>query len=333
MRQGALKLARLTEAVQAADSVIHCGMAVRAFRCGLSWCWGAGDAAARISQIMQERYPGLSNYAETFGGSPAVLCAKLPSKVESYNDLSSGIVSFFRVLRDLQTAKHFYDMAQECERRTSSGRLGALPYPLCWLPADLPPSEASVARAYQWYYVAHRSLTPTSSDRIAVIRKERPGIAPSESIFDGVDTDDVPDLEAIIARFNMLQVDMWRWQEFILRFDSPDTLHFAAPDAYLAQQKGIAGRYSRELVDLLLRVEGGAVLFGRRRAAYARLEAAGWDCEPIEWDAPCNMKPEQYRLLKIGKVLIGRRLRPIPRYVWMSPPVLEAPPKQGKASG
>src|ERR1043165_138398 len=44
--------------------------------------------------------PEAEHYCEPFGGSAAVLINRLPSPVETYNDLDGEVVNFFKVLRD-----------------------------------------------------------------------------------------------------------------------------------------------------------------------------------------------------------------------------------------
>lgn len=44
--------------------------------------------------------PKCHHYCEPFAGSGAVLLNRMPSPVETYNDLDGEVVNFFRVLRD-----------------------------------------------------------------------------------------------------------------------------------------------------------------------------------------------------------------------------------------
>ena len=44
--------------------------------------------------------PKHKTYVEVFGGSGALLFAKQPSEIEVYNDIHSGVVNLYRVLRD-----------------------------------------------------------------------------------------------------------------------------------------------------------------------------------------------------------------------------------------
>src|SRR5215831_18063787 len=48
--------------------------------------------------------PKTTHYCEPFGGSASVLLNKDPSPVETYNDIDSEIVNFFRVLREQKDA-------------------------------------------------------------------------------------------------------------------------------------------------------------------------------------------------------------------------------------
>lgn len=48
--------------------------------------------------------PKATHYCEHFGGSAAVLLNREPAPVETYNDIDSELVNFFRVLREQKDA-------------------------------------------------------------------------------------------------------------------------------------------------------------------------------------------------------------------------------------
>jgi DNA adenine methylase len=48
--------------------------------------------------------PACHHYCEPFGGSAAVLLNRVPSPVETYNDIDGEVVNFFRVLRNQKDA-------------------------------------------------------------------------------------------------------------------------------------------------------------------------------------------------------------------------------------
>ncbi|PSQ67798.1 MAG: DNA methyltransferase, partial [Bacteroidetes bacterium QH_2_67_10] len=60
--------------------------------------WYGGKYSHRkfLLPLLQES----KHYCEPFGGSAAVLLNREPSPVETYNDIDSEVVNFFRVLRN-----------------------------------------------------------------------------------------------------------------------------------------------------------------------------------------------------------------------------------------
>lgn len=60
--------------------------------------WYGGKSA--LVSVLLPLLPAHQVYVEVFGGSAALLFAKAPRALEVLNDLDSGVVNFFRVLRD-----------------------------------------------------------------------------------------------------------------------------------------------------------------------------------------------------------------------------------------
>jgi len=56
-------------------------------------------------------FPPHRIYVEPFGGGASLLLAKQPAEVEVYNDIDSGLVCLFRVLRDPDKFAQFYKKA------------------------------------------------------------------------------------------------------------------------------------------------------------------------------------------------------------------------------
>lgn len=46
------------------------------------------------------KLPKTKSYVEVFGGSGIILINKPPCQIETYNDLNSSVVNFFKVLRE-----------------------------------------------------------------------------------------------------------------------------------------------------------------------------------------------------------------------------------------
>src|SRR5579875_3116032 len=66
------------------------------------FAWYGGKEA--LASTLLALLPTHKVYCEVFGGSGALLFRKEPSRLEIFNDLDSGVVNFFRVLRSPQQA-------------------------------------------------------------------------------------------------------------------------------------------------------------------------------------------------------------------------------------
>ena len=95
-------------------------------------------------------FPAHHTYVEAFGGGASLLFTKKPSRVEVYNDIDSGLVGFFRVLRDREKFERFHEWVQMTPYAREE-------YNHCL--ATWQDCEDEVERAYRWYVVARQSFS------------------------------------------------------------------------------------------------------------------------------------------------------------------------------
>lgn len=69
------------------------------------WVGGKHYLAKKIIPYFPEHI----TYVEMFGGGASVLLQKSPSKIEIFNDINGDLINFFRVLRDKEKFKEFYE--------------------------------------------------------------------------------------------------------------------------------------------------------------------------------------------------------------------------------
>ena len=200
--------------------------------------------------------PKTTHYCEPFGGSAAVLINREPSPVETYNDVHSDVVNFFRVLREqkdaLVEAIGLTPFSREEFERAISNEEGI----------------SDLERARRFYILARQVRTglaqKASSGRWAhCLLTSRAGMAGAVSRWLGA----VEDLPLIAQRLLRVQIENAPAIEVIKRYDSEETLFYCDPP-YPHDSRGDSNAYAnemtneqhRELAEVLRNVKGKVAL-------------------------------------------------------------------------
>lgn len=199
-----------------------------------------------------------THYCEPFGGSGAVLINRAPAPVETYNDLDSEVVNFFRCLRD---------HSDELIRRTA---LTPFSREELVLANARGPATDELERARRFFVRARQTrtgLAQTSSEgRWAhCVLTSRAGMAGAVSRWLG----SVEGLAEIVQRLQRVQVENAPAMEVIRRYDSPATLFYCDPP-YPHEARGDSKAYGfemsdaqhEELAEVLRSVEGAVAVSG-----------------------------------------------------------------------
>ena len=225
-------------------------------------------------------FPQHHTYVEPFGGGASLLFAKLPAPVEVYNDLDSGLIEFFRVLRDPAQFARLHRMVEATPVSREE-------YDRCrdtWQDCDDP-----VERAYRWYVVARMSFGGRfGAGWGSNVTASRCGMAATCSKWLSI----IELLPQIHARLMRVQIEHADWRVILDRYDTPRTLFYLDPPYVHGTRTDT--RYACEmtdadhadLVDVLLGIRGKAILSGYDHEIYAPLEAAGWVCH--DWETACS---------------------------------------------
>ncbi len=226
--------------------------------------------------------PKTTHFCEPFGGSAAVLINREPSPVETYNDLHSEVVNFFRVLRNQK------DALIEAIGLTPFSREE---FEVAFSP--LTPGLSDLERARRFYILARQVRTglaqKASSGRWAhCILTSRAGMAGAVSRWLG----SVEDLSEIAQRLLRVQIKHASALEVIQRYDTTETLFYCDPP-YLHDSRGDSNAYAhemtndehRKLAEVLHSVRGKVALSGyhgdimdRLYADWTRIEAPSKLC-------------------------------------------------------
>jgi DNA adenine methylase len=219
-------------------------------------------------------------YVELFGGGASMLIAREPSPIEVYNDLNSGLVNFFRVLRDGKQFKQFKRLAALTPYAREE-------FDLCkssWREVSDP-----IEQAHRWFVVARMSFGGNFHSWGYGVTGSARGMASQVSRWLGA----IEMLPEVSARMLRVQIENKDAFDLIECYDDPDTFFYLDPPYVLSTRKGggyeheLSDASHRRLVDVLKSIKGKAMLSGYSNPIYAELERAGW--QRRDWETICSL--------------------------------------------
>lgn len=150
-------------------------------------------------------------YGEAFGGSGVVLFNREPSELEIFNDRYSGIVAFFRVVRDRQ----LYPLFMERINATVHSREEFI-----WCKRTWKDCTDDVERAARWYYTI----------RFAINGKVKSTFGRSKGIrFADRLHKSLPLFGPIHSRLHTVTLENLDWRDYLSDYDQTGFVHYLDP--------------------------------------------------------------------------------------------------------
>ena len=179
--------------------------------------------------------PNCIHYCEPFAGSGAVLLNKMPSPVETYNDIDGEVVNFFKVLRE--------------EKDVLIEQIALTPFSReeFGVACELNPDLTNLERARRFYIRARQvrtglAQTATIGRWANCKNTSRAGMSGVISRWLG----GVEQLEYIAERFLRVQIENRPAIDVIKLYDSKDTLFYCDPP-YIHETRGDTKAYGYEM--------------------------------------------------------------------------------------
>lgn len=260
---------------------------------------------AKLLPLIPEHYM----YVEPFGGGASLLFAKELSPVEVYNDIDSGLVNLFRVLRDEAKFQRFY-------RKACLTPYSREEYLFCRNTWD--EQEDDVERAYRFFVVARQSFSGRFGGGWSFSRTaSRNNMAKTCSKWLSC----LEMLPEIHERLMQVQIEHLDFRKIFENYDTPETFFLCDPPYIPDTRK--AGEYRHEmtlqdhqdLVGILLRIQGKAILCGYKHDIYKPLEDTGW--HRLEFQMACHAVGRTRATGILGEGT-ARRMQPRTECVWLS---------------
>jgi len=251
-------------------------------------------------------------YCEVFGGSGAVLFAKQPSKVEVFNDLDSGVVNFFRVLRNTRQAARL-------QRLLALTPYAREEYDACW--ETWRATRDPVERARRWYV----SITQAFSKKTG---GSNPGWAvgkDSSVISPRYFHNRIHDLGSCVERLRDVSVEHADFAKVFGIYDSPDTLFYCDPPYLPTTRKatGARGDYAHEMTQEehvrflagVTALQGMVIVSGYPSALYDDA-LAGWERLTKRQACSAAGRTRKSGLQGAGKVTTQQQREEV---IWLNP--------------
>jgi len=197
----------------------------------IQWYGGKGKIVKRLLTYV----PPHEHYVEVFGGGGSLLFAKQPCHgTETFNDLDSGLINFFRVLRDPKQFEVFRRLVSLTPYSREEYKHSKEVIDNC---------NNSIDWAYHWYVIARQSISGIhgSSWRYSVGTEHYS--APASRYASAIDR-----LPQICDRLRNVQIECKDFRDLILIHVAPSTLIYCDPP-YIASTRGVASVYKHEMSD------------------------------------------------------------------------------------
>jgi DNA adenine methylase len=220
--------------------------------------------------------PNHKTYVEVFAGSAALFFEKPVSDIEVVNDLDSGLVNFFKVVRDEEKLQRLAKLLELTPYSLEQFEL----YRDTWRQA-----VDDVHKAHRWFITVRMSFGAIGKYFSRSITEGTEGVGKCvRSYLSAIDR--LPDIH---KRLRGVQIDHADFREILTRYDRANTFFYLDPP-YVHSTRKTTKDYDHEmsdddhadLVELLLRAKGKVMLSAYANPIYEPLEKSGWERHDFE---------------------------------------------------
>jgi len=243
----------------------------------IPWYGGKYELAQKLIPFIPKHH----SYIEVFAGGAGVFWAKDRSEMEVLNDLDSGLVNFYRVVRNPLKFAQFRSLVEMCPYSREEFNHCKKTWRGC---------DDDIDRAARWFVVARQSFNAVfgGSWKRETKRSARGMCAEVSSYLSAVEK-----LPEIHERLTGVQVENRDFRKVLLEYDSQDAVFYLDPP-YIKDTRRAPKVYEHEMTDddhydmvgLLLGLKGKAILSGYAHPIYGPLECAGW--KRIDYEVNCR---------------------------------------------
>ena len=231
---------------------------------------------SRSVKYILEYLPHSKIYVEPFGGSAAVMLSKPRCELDVFNDRYSGVVSFYRCMRN----KEKVDRLMEMIDLSIHSREDFIKFRNTWEDVN-----DDVDRAFRWYYTMSYSFGSLGRNF---------GRSTNSNSMAGKIRNNLYLFPKIHERFKKIQVENQDWHNCMVDYDGPDTVFYVDPPYIDGDQHIYKNTMKRDehykLLDVIFNLEGFVAVSGYSNPIY---ENQKWDYRR-EWNSFVSIQSMAY---------------------------------------
>jgi DNA adenine methylase len=292
-------------------------------RAPVQWYGGKGNMLAKLLPLVPA---GGHPYCEPYCGAASLFWSRQPAQVEVLNDLNGDLVGLFRCLQDRATFDELkHRLTWTLYSRAEFARA---------LEIQSSDEADPIDRAWAFFVAQNQGFSGGGAKTIGNWGRNFTSDGGMAAVTNQwlMRLSMLDDWHKRIAR---VQIDRRDALEVLRYWDTPDAVFYVDPP-YMASTRaqGYSNVYRHEaddahhaaLVETLLGLHGAVVVSGYACAAYAPLEAAGW--ERTDFQTSCHAAG---RGRDSGLQGAGAAMKKVQRVetVWRNPRAVEATRKHG----
>lgn len=245
-------------------------------------------------------------YLEVFGGGASLLFAKEPSTLEVYNDIDSNLVNLFRVIRDKDKFKKFYNLVSLTPYSREE-------YYYCVKNLDNCIDEIDCA--YKYFISIRMCFSGTiGSGWKYSIKSVSRNISKNVSAYLSI----IDLLPEIHARIMTTQIEHLDWKKCVEKYNEwgKDGFFYLDPPYFKSAKRSGGYKYEfteeehKQLIEWLLnKCSVNVMLSGYDNSIYRKLEDNGW--KKICWKVGCDAvgRTRHLKTTGSGSILKQKHIR------------------------
>lgn len=235
-----------------------------------------------IAREIISYFPNHRTFVDVFGGAGNIILNKPQSPVEVYNDLNDEVVNFFRVLRDHKEKLIEKLKLTPCSRKEFLN---------CLEPSDDPIEQARRTFVKQFQGWSGKQVLTPGNWSYSVSSVSRGISATVAHFYSGIEN-----LDFVVNRMRMVQIECLDFRDIIKRYDTPETLFYNDPP-YLHESRTNVNCYAIEMTEedhlelfrMLSEIKGMAIVSGYDSEIYNKIYG-GWYKKTIKTSVNSNNK-------------------------------------------